>query len=78
MKCFLPVERAVRKLWLAVIQVANKNAVANLWRANKALIDTAENVSDYQRMQEPKIECRPENAPTTGRQLKKKVKPANE
>jgi hypothetical protein len=63
MKYFLPVERAVRKFWLAVVQAANKNAVANLWRANKALIDTAKDVSDYQRMEESKVEYLPESAP---------------
>jgi hypothetical protein len=78
MKYFLPVERAARKFWLAVVQAANKNVVTNLWRANKPRIDIAENVSDYQCMQEPKIKCRPENAPTPGQRLNKKVKPANE
>jgi hypothetical protein len=62
MKYFLPVERAARKFWLAVVQAANKNAVANLWRANKALIDTAKDVSDYQRMEESKVEYLPESA----------------
>jgi hypothetical protein len=74
MKYFLPLERALRKLWLAVLQAANKNAVVNLWRANKVLIDMAKHVSDYQRMEESKIEWPPETMPkNSGRGLVEKL-----